>query len=660
MNIFSLGTILIWVVAGLSVWTLVTGILGYIRKSSTLQTSAVHAGLGIFPLVLAASGILVWGFLNDRFDVHYIAYNSERAMPIFYKFSAFWGSLDGSLLLWLLVLSFFSALSLQVHRRKDADLIGVVAAVLAAVMGFFAFTILLTNDPFAAFDIIDPATGLAYVPPDGQGLNPLLQNPGMIFHPPMLYLGFVGFTIPFAFAMAALITNKLDARWVRTTRVWTIIAWVALTLGNILGANWAYVELGWGGYWGWDPVENSSFMPWLTGTAFLHSVMIQEKRGMMKVWNVGLILLTFWLTLFGTFLTRSGVVSSVHAFSESSIGAIFLGFLAVVMIVSLALLLLRWDSLQPEGSIESPFSREAAFLYNNILFLLIAGIILWGTTWPILAEALTGKKASVGAPLFNEMGALPALALLFLTGVGPVLSWRKMTVKKLREALQWPLVISIGVALLEAAIGSTHYFAIATFAFGALTLILIFLDYYKGIRARQKTKGDNPVKALYNLFQRNPRRYAGYIVHIGIVMAFFAIAGNFFAKEKTVVMKVGETIEFVGNKITLKEVRSFHRRNYDSTMSVFDVTLPSGKTIQMWPERRSYTGKKKESSTEVSIHSTPLRDLYLIMLGTVDSQRVSFRFHVNPLVQLLWGGGFVMAFGALLGISIRRRKPTAV
>lgn len=650
MTIFQLGTVLLWVVALLSIWTFVAGILGHQRRNPALLTSAVQAGIGIFPLTLAVSGILTWGFMQDHFEIKYIAYNSERLMPIFYKFSAFWGSLEGSLLLWLLILSAFSALALHQHRRTDNDIIGVVASILALVMGFFAFTILLTTNPF---------TPLGFIPADGLGLNPLLQNPGMIFHPPALYVGFVGFTIPFAFAVAALITNKLDARWLRTTRRWTIVAWIALTLGNILGANWAYVELGWGGYWGWDPVENSAFLPWITGTAFLHSAMIQEKRGMLKVWNVGLILLTFWLTLFGTFLTRSGVVSSVHAFSESSIGTIFLVFLTFIMVGSVLLLIWRWDSLRPDARIESPLSRESAFLYNNIILLLIAMIILWGTTWPILAEALYGKKASVGAPLFNEMNALPALALLFLTGVGPAMSWRRMTVTNLRKALFWPLVLGAIVAVIEAVVGSTHYFAVGTFGLGTVVLVLIGIEFAKGTRARRKTKGEGTLKAFGMLLRRNPRRYAGYIVHIGVVMVFVAIAGNFFSQEKTVVMRIGQTVEFLGNQIKLKEVKQFHRRNYDSVMSVFDVKMPSGRTIQMWPEKRNYTGGKKESSTEVAIYSTPLADLYLIMLDRIDSERVSFRFHYNPFVQFLWVGGLVMALGGFLAITLKRRGATS-
>lgn len=644
-SLFELGTLLLFAISGLSLWAMVAGTAGVLGNKSRLQVSAVRAVLGIFPLVVSASGILVYGFVNDHFEIKYIAYNSERSMPIFYKLSAFWGSLEGSLLLWLVILSGFAFAAMLVHRRRDSDLIALVAAVLALVMGFFSTLMLVTTNPFTALD---------FLPSDGLGLNPLLQNPGMVVHPPMMYFGFVGLTIPFAFAVAALVTGALDARWVRTTRVWTIIAWITLTLGNLLGANWAYVELGWGGYWGWDPVENSALMPWFTVTAFLHSVMIQEKRGMLKVWNVVLILLSFWLTIFGTFLTRSGVVSSVHAFSDSNLGIIFLAFLGLMMLGSTLLLLWRWDALKPDNPLESPVSREGAFLLNNLLLLTIALIVLWGTTWPIIAEAISGKRASVGAPLFNEMNSIPALMLLLLMGIGPVLAWRRTSGAMLRRTLTYPSVGMIAAAVVEAMIGSTHYFAIGAAGFCTFSLIVIVAEYARGIRVRMG-KGENPFTAIGRLFVRNPRRYAGYIVHVGVVMACIAFAGNLFATEKNAIVAVGETVVFEGYPITLREIREIRRSNFDSTMAIFDVGMSNGDTLQMWPEKRSYRGAKAEQSTEVSIHSTLLSDLYLIVLDRLDATRVTMRVHKNPGVQLLWLGGVIMALGALLGILLSRR-----
>ncbi len=651
MSIFALGTVLLSVTAGLCMYALIGGLAGYYRKSLRIQETTVRAGMATFPLVLSASIILIWGFLNDQYQIKYIAYNSERHMPFFYKFSAFWGSLEGSVLLWLVMLSGFSATALWWHRKRDVELIGVVASVLGAIMLFFTGLLLITTNPFAE---------LGFMPANGLGLNPLLQNIGMVVHPPAMYLGFTGLTVPFAFALAALITGKLDAQWIKTTRAWTLIGWMGLTAGNILGANWAYVELGWGGYWGWDPVENSALMPWFTVTAFLHSVKIQEKRGMLKVWNVSLIMASFWLTIFGTFLTRSGVVSSVHAFSDSNLGGIFLAFLGLIMLVSVGLLFLRWDKLKPEQSFQSAVSREAAFLYVNVLLVTICMIVLAGTTWPMIVEMATGKRASVGAPMFNEMNSIPGLMLLLLMAIGPLLHWRKMGNQALLKVLRVPLGIAVVVAIVETIWGSTHYFAVCAMAFSAMVLTVVVREYGRAILIRVRKRNENPVRAFFGVMRKNPGRYAGYIVHVGVVMGFVAIAGNFYATQKSLVMAVGDTVEFGGNSLKLKEIREINRRSYTSTMGIFDVSGWIGNDVQMWPEKRKYTGGRGEESTEVAIYSTVLSDFYIVMLDQVDANRVSIRLHRNPLVQWLWIGGALMIIGGLLAIIMTRSRRVAI
>jgi cytochrome c-type biogenesis protein CcmF len=647
---FQMGTVILAVVAFLSVIGFLAGVIGTIRKNNKLEEIAMRAAIGIFPLVVIASIVLVYGFVTDQFQIKYIAYNSERNMPLMYKFSAMWGSLEGSVLLWLLLLSGFTAASISMHRRSDRVLAPMAAAILLAVNGFFCILMLVTTNPFAALD---------FLPTNGLGLNPLLQNPGMAIHPPTMYIGFTSLTVPFAFAIAALVTGKVDAQWVRTTRVWTIISWIGLTLGNLLGANWAYVELGWGGYWGWDPVENSALMPWFTVTAFLHSIMIQEKRGMLKIWNASLILLSFWLTIFGTFLTRSGVVSSVHAFSDSNLGGVFLAFLAVIMLSSVVLLVWRWEELQPDNRFESALSRESAFLFNNVLLLGIAIVVLWGTTWPILVEAVTGKRASVGAPLFNELNAVPGLLLLLLMGIGPSMSWRKMKWKSLIRGLKLPAAVALVVGIAELYAGSRHYFAFGAAAFGSFTFLVIALEMARGAKSRARKDG-NVVAGLLGLISKNPRRYAGYIVHVGVIFVMIALAGNLLATETTKVVKVGDTIEFAGWNFDLQEIRNIRRSNYYSTMSIFEVEQAdsSGRSITMWPEKRKYRGAREEESTEVAIYSTLMRDLYVVVLDRIDRDRISVRLHNNPLVQWVWIGGVVMALGALLSIvlSMRNRR----
>lgn len=654
MNPFAVGTFGLTGAVVLSLVGIVTGLVGWRNGHRGLQETARRAPVGLAVLLTMCTIALVVAFLTDRFELSYVAYNSSRTMPIFYKFSAFWGSLDGSMLLWAWMLAMFSATAMIRHRNSDPELLPIASAVLSSILLFFSLTILLTTNPF---DLLIAPDGTPFIPPDGLGLNPLLQNPGMVIHPPTLYLGFTGFTIPFAFAVAALVTGRLGADWLRTTRRWTLIAWAFLTAGNILGANWAYVELGWGGYWGWDPVENSSLMPWFTGTAFLHSVMIQEKKGMLKLWNVGLVMLTFWLTIYGTFLTRSGVVSSVHAFSNGTVGPIFLGFLIVVVLLGLGLLIWRWDELRSERKLQSPLSREGAFVFNNMVLVGLMFATFWGTSFPVLNEALTGQKITIGPPFFNRVNAPLGLALLLLMGIGPVIAWGRATVANVRRNLLWPAVYGLIAGVVAWAVGARQFWVVFAWVLIVFSFVTIVVEFARGVQARRRNLGEAAHFAFWRLVGRNRRRYGGYVVHVGVLLVFIGITGNFFARETEVRMSAGDVVEFEGRKIRLDGIDHRMRRNFDSQMALMTRTDASGRELLLWPEKRQYKGGKRETSTEVAIDSGWFEDLYVIFVDEVaETGQGVFRLHLNPLVRWIWLGGGVMVLGIAIAVWPDRKR----
>jgi len=512
-----------------------------------------------------------------------------------------------------------------------------VTAVLMTTATFFLTLLVFVTPPFER---------LAFVPPEGRDLNPLLQNYWMTIHPPSLYLGFVTFSVPFAFAIAALVTGKLGDTWFRTTRRWTIFAWFFLGLGNLFGALWAYRVLGWGGYWAWDPVENAAFMPWLTGTAYLHSVMIQEKKNMLKVWNFVLIILTFALTIFGTFLTRSGVISSVHSFTQSGLGPYFLSFLAFVLVVSLGLLFWRLPMLRSENELDSLLSRESAFLFNNLILVGIAFAVFWGTMFPIISEAVRGVKITVGPPFFNKVNAPLGLVLLFLMGVGPIIAWRRATWSHLKRNFAAPVVTGVVGGALCFALGARNYWAVVSFSLGFFVLATIVMEFYRGMRARQAMMGEPPVTALARLFAKNRRRYGGYVVHLGVVMIFVGITGtSAFRQERQATVSQGERFEIGGYSMQyngLEEQDTPHASYLRANVSVFR----DGRLVDtLKPEKRFYK-KPEQPTTEVAIRSTLGSDLYLV-LGSYDgdSRRVTFLAYLNPLISFLWLGGVVVAIG---------------
>ncbi len=638
-DVGSLALAVAWVLA---IYATGMSVAGAQWRRREFVASAEHATLAVWGLAVIAVAALLHALVTHDFNVEYVAHYSSSTLPLHYTIAALWGGQAGSLLFWLLILSSMSAVVCLQNREKNRELMPYVIAVLMLVAVFFLSMLLFVTPPFQR---------LAFTPAEGRDLNPLLQNYWMTIHPPSLYLGYVGCAVPFAFAMSALATGKLDDVWIRTTRRWTLLAWFFLSLGNLFGAEWAYLVLGWGGYWAWDPVENAAFMPWLTCTAFLHSVMIQEKKNMLKVWNMVLVILTFALTIFGTFLTRSGVISSVHSFTQSGLGPFFIGFLGVMLALSLGLLFWRLPLLKSENQLDSILSRESAFLLNNLILVGIAFAVFWGTVFPVISEAVRGIKITVGPPFFNRVNAPLGLILLFLTGVGPVIAWRRASARNLQKNFLIPLGLGFitGLALFVA--GVRNYYAIVSFSLCPFVLATIVMEFYRGVRARQAMVGESPLTALAHLIGKNRRRYGGYVIHVGVVMMFLAITGtSAFREEKQITVKPGDT--FPMGRYALRydgvEQRDTAHIAY-LTASV--AVLKDGKQIEtLRPEKRFYK-KPEQPTTEVAIRSTLGADLYLVLGGFDDASRMAtIQAYVNPLIGFLWWGGIVLMIGT--GVTI--------
>src|SRR5437867_8955885 len=530
-----LGRAALAVCLGLAVYAVVAGGYAARARRRRLARSAQNALLAAFVASLGASAVLLAALLRHDFSFVYVADHTSLELPTRYTISAFWGGQEGSLLLWLVILTGFSAAAIAISRRRDAEGLVWIVPVLGVVMTFFAFMLVAVSSPFDT----------QVAPADGAGLNPSLQNPYMMIHPPFLYLGYVGLTIPFAFAMGALLARRTDERWIVATRRWTLFAWTALGIGQLLGAHWAYVEVGWGGYYAWDPVENAALMPWLAATAFLHSVMIQEKRGMLKVWNMLLVVLAFCLALFGTFLTRSGVINSIHSFTQSSIGPWFLGFICVVVAFSLALVFWRLPLLRSKTRLESAISREATFLYNNLLLVALTLTILWGVTYPILREALTGEGVTVGRPWYDFFLRVFGLPLLFLMGIGPLIAWRRASLRSLAGTIAWPTAAAVaaGATLVALGAGSSTPGLIA-YTFSTFVLASIVLEFARGTRARRALSASGWLAAFGELVARNRRRYGGYVVHAAIVLLAVGVAGSSaYQTVKEVKLEPGQSTE---------------------------------------------------------------------------------------------------------------------
>jgi cytochrome c-type biogenesis protein CcmF len=593
-----------------------------------------------------------------------VAAYTARNLPGYYIVSALWAGQKGSLLFWAVVLSLFGSLAQALTPRRYAPLLPYVAGVTSAVVVFFVSVMLFAANPFER---------LPFTPPDGRGLNPQLQNIGMVVHPPMLYLGYISITIPFAFAVAALLSRRLDTGWLHAIRKWTLVSWLFLSIGITLGMWWAYVELGWGGYWAWDPVENASLLPWLTMTAFLHSVMIQEKRGMLKRWNLGLIVGTFLLSIFGTFITRSGVIASVHSFTQSNVGYFFLVFLVLAGTVAFTLLYTRWPLLEPEAELDAVVSREAAFLFNNLALVGIAFSVLWGTLFPILSEAVRGTKITVGPPFFNRVNVPLGLLLLALTGIGPLIAWRRASLANLRRQFVGPVVaglLTLGVTL---ALGMRELYPLLALALAGFAAATVVQEFARGVRARMRMHGEIPPLALARLIGRNRRRYGGYLVHVGILIYCVAFAGMAFKVEREATLRAGESVEVrspYGHTYTFTHmgISQFEALNRLVSAATVEVRRDGRRLGLITSEKRQHVDSFRrptfEPSTEVGIRSDLREDIYVVFAGAVNgTEQAVYRFNLNPLVWWVWFGGGVLVLGGLItmwpagGPTIRAPRP---
>ena len=635
----SLCLILALIAAG---WALVASALGALSRSRSLITSGERSSLAVTALLATASGALCFLFLNDRFDVEYVASYSSRAMPIVFKVAAFWGGHAGSLLLWVLVLSSFSAIVIFQNRHQNRGLIPYVVATLSGITVFFLVLLNFTSNPFEL---------LGFTPPDGKGLNPQLQTPLMAIHPPCLYLGYVGVSVPFAFAMAALLSGRVGDVWIRTTRRWTLFAWLFLGVGLLLGGYWAYIELGWGGYWAWDPVENAALMPWLTATAFLHSVMIQEKKRMLKIWNMSLIILTFMLSIFGTFLTRSGVISSVHAFAKSGVGTVLAIFLGAVATFSLTVLVWRLPRLQSEGRLDSFVSRESIFLFNNLLLVGICFAVFWGTVFPVISEAVRGVKITVGPPFFNAVNFPLAMALLALTGICPLIAWRRASAVHLLRVFLYPAGLAMAAFFLLLILGVRELSPLVAFSLCTFVVGTVFYEFYRGSRARQRSTGESFLPALSKLIGKNRRRYGGYTVHVGVVLILLGVVGSsFFRQESTFALRRGETARAGAYTIRFQDTFSSSDAHMDQFEAVLGIAR-DGKNVAILKPGRNFYKSFNQPSTEVDIYSTLREDLYLILID-FDAQTgvATFKYYVNPLVNWIWIGWIVLFAGTHVAV----------
>ncbi len=628
-----------------AIYAVVGSVAGKVKKNAFLVVSAERAVYSVWILLSIASGLLIYSLIVGDFRLGYVAAHTDQSMPNIYKFTAWWGGQEGSLLLWAWILATYSAVVVFMNRRKFRDMMPWVTAVLMATETFFLILISFVLSPFS---ILIAGRG-NIVEGMGKGLNPLLQYWTMVIHPPMLYLGYVGFTVPFAFAMGSLITKQPGESWIHTTRRWTIVTWLFQSTGILLGQGWAYAVLGWGGYWAWDPVENASLLPWITATAFLHSVMMQEKKGMMKVWNMVLISATFFLCIFGTFLTRSGVVSSVHAFAQSSIGTYFVTFLAIGLAATIYLILDRLPYLKSEARLESVVSRESSFMFNNLILLASCFAVLWGTLFPVISEAVTGEKISVDAPFFNRINIPIAFGLMLLTGIGPLIAWRRSSMESLRRAFFWPSIAGVALMAVLAIFGVyEHPYALVSFGLCMFVTTTIFSEFWKGASAIRAKSGTGLIPAAVELTHRNTRRYGGYLVHMGIVFMFIGYTGAAFNKDVTKEVAPGQSFEVGPYTVRVADVQASENENYASQKLIAEI-FRAGKSLgTLEPEHRFYKSSQQPTS-EVAIRRRLNEDLYINFAGpSMDNKRAVVQAYVFPLVSWIWIGFWVLAMGTLV------------
>jgi len=657
-----IGEFALWISLPIAAWGMVLGYAGGRTLRGDLVLSAERSIYMVFVLLLVASLGVGAAFLGDRFEFWYVANYSNANLELFYKITGLWAGQRGSLLFWALLLALFAVITVVTNRKKHREFMPYVVGVLQTILLFFIVVLLFAD--------VNPFERLAFTPADGRGLNPQLQNYWMTIHPPTLYLGFTAFTIPFAFAVSALLNGRLDARWIQLTRRWILTSWLFLSVGIVFGMRWAYEELGWGGYWFWDPVENASLLPWLTATAFLHSVQIQENRGMLKVWNMSLVLLTFLLTIFATFLTRSGLIESVHSFAqELKIAYIFLGFMGTVMASSVVLIIYRLPQLRSENQIESFLSRESAFLFNNLLLLGAAFSVMWGTMFPLISEGFTGQEISVGPPFFERVNFPIGLVLLTLVGIGPVIAWRRASKRNLQKNFTIPIAVGVVTGIALFGLGARHELPLVTWSISAFVLTVIVTEFWKGTRARARIEGEGHLLAFFHLITRNRRRWGGYTVHIGFVLMCIGFAGAGYNQDMRFNVQPGDVVS----------VASPFGHVYDLTYEGLSMSIGRGERNLLWQaiatvsvsqdgtpkgilttEKRQYTNRDTQPMTEVGIRSIVSEDLYLILSAMNDTggalsndpgaQGIDLQVLIKPLVSWIWIGCLFIALGTVIAL----------
>ena len=640
----NLGALALLLAFCVSLYAIISSVVGRLKNKPFLTLSGERAVLAVWVLITTASGILVYGLMTSDYRMAYVASHTNRDMLPFYKFAAWWGGQEGSLLFWSWLLSTYAAVAVLTTRRGHRNLLPWVVAILSAIQLFFLTFNAFVVSPFQVLAVDRVVTSVA----DGMGLNPLLQYWAMVIHPPFLYLGYVGFSVPFAFAMASLIEKAPGESWIHTTRRWTLVTWLFQSIGVALGSAWAYHVLGWGGYWMWDPVENASLLPWLGGTAFLHSVMMQEKKGMMKVWNMVLIATTFFLCIFGTFLTRSGIVSSVHAFAESPIGKYFVSFLAIGIAATVWLIINRLDYLKSESELESVISRESSFLFNNLILLASCFAVLWGTLFPVITEKLSNEKISLDAVWFNRLMVPIGLGLLFLTGVGPLFAWRRTSIDSLRKNFQLP---GIGMMIVAAAllIGGMRYpYSIISLSLCFFVAATIVLEFFRGANAINEKMRIGFIPSVVELTHRNTRRYGGYLVHMGIVLMFIGYSGHPFNQTTVGEVDKGSVLKVGAYSLKVLDLTEGDTPNYQWETAILDVSKNGESLGQLEPTRRFYKAAQQATAI-VALRSRLNEDLY-INYANRTGNKATLQAYVFPLVDWIWIGVLVLIGGTLVAL----------
>ncbi len=644
-----------------SLYGIGASLYGLWKRNPFWVESARYAMLLTWPLITISALSIIYLLVTGHYEIDFVYSVTSNSMPGYLKVTALWGGQSGSLVFWCWLMSAFASAVTLRHWERDRELLPWVIVVCLVTLAFFLMLVIFFENPFArqwqlasgelVSTMTQPLGTLPFAPRDGRGLNPLLRHPGMIIHPPMLYLGFVSFVIPYAFAIAALITGRTDNRWIRLTRRWSLVAWLFLSLGLILGGRWAYDVLGWGGYWGWDPVEIAAFMPWLTGTAFLHSVMIQEKRGMLKRWNMVLVILTYDLMIFGTFLTRSGVLSSVHSFAQSAIGPLFFAFITLTLTVSLVLVFRRWEQLKSDNQMTSLLSRESLFLVNNLLFMGILVVCFWGVIFPLISELVTNQKVTVGPPFYERATGPLWLALLFLMGIAPLSAWRHTTVQTIGRAIWKPTMASFVVLAGLLIAGIRQFGALLGLWLTALVAFVTLYEFWRGARARRESRGESLPLALLRLAGRNRRRYGGYVIHLGVVLMALGIIGiEVFQTETQGTIPLGGSLTLGNYVMTYDSLAEFDTNDNRNVARAEVSVYRDGEFVGVLHPRRDYFYESQQPMTIPGVRSTLEDDFYVLLVDwqEISTQEATFKIYHNPLVNWVWLGGFVFIFGTLV------------